>query len=513
MGDRGSSVIFDEPIRGSVPPPWFTALPGIERIRAFNNGQLPLPPMCRLFGIRPAHVGPGSGTWTMPASGSLVSEAGTLEISTLIESALTGTSITTLPPGTDIEPVSLAIDYFRPTRPESGSLLARARVVNASRLYSFSEVEIEDPAGRQIAHATSHAAVRRVQPPPPAPPVELRPVEEPIYGNRDPYLRSVSSLMSPIEAAQENGGLALLRRIADGSFVVPYQALLPVDFVEIEEGRVVLAVPASEWLSRFSRSVAPGCIKALAVRTVACALLTLSRRDHSIVGLEHNARFYTPVSADGRPLRAEALITRHGADLVTSDVHVFDADRKLVASGYGMGSILEISKRHKRPTPEVKRIVATLLFVDIVGSTAHADRLGDARWRILLEEYRTLSRAEIARYDGIEVETIGDGVFIRFDSTARALECAKALRLGVRRLGIGIRAGVHTGECELQSGKLAGMAVHIAARVQAIANGDEIVVSRTVKDLAVGSGMHFEDRGEHTLKGVPGDWRLYTLVG
>jgi len=111
------------------------------------------------------------------------------------------------------------------------------------------------------------------------------------------------------------------------------------------------------------------------------------------------------------------------------------------------------------------------------------------------------------------VETIGDGVFIRFDSTARALECAKALRLGVRRLGIGIRAGVHTGECELQSGKLAGMAVHIAARVQAIANGDEIVVSRTVKDLAVGSGMHFEDRGEHTLKGVPGDWRLYTLVG
>ena len=114
-------------------------------------------------------------------------------------------------------------------------------------------------------------------------------------------------------------------------------------------------------------------------------------------------------------------------------------------------------------------ILTTLLFIDIVGSTGHADRLGDARWRRLLEDYRAVSRAEIAQHDGIEVETIGDGVFARFDSPARALECAKALRVGVRRLGIEIRAGLHTGECELQSGKLAGMAVHIAARVQAAA--------------------------------------------
>lgn len=505
-------MILDEPVRGRVPAPWFSALPGIERIRAFGQGLLPLPPMFRLFGIRSAHVGPGSGTWTMPASGSLLTEAGGLDVAPLVESALTGVAMTTLGPGMDAEPVTLVVNYFRPTRPQPGNLLARARVVNASRLYIFSEVEIEDPQGRQIAHGASHAALRVIHPSPPPPPAELRPVEEPAYASPDPYLRSIAAVMPPIEAWQENDGLAVLRRFTDGRFVAAYQALFPVKFLQVEEGRVVLTLPASEWLCGFSRSVAAGAIAALLIRAAGCAHLTMPQRGQSFVGLEQTARFYCQVPADGRALRAEARGDRRGGEVVVSDVHVSDADGTLVASAYGIGSIIDNSKRQRRPTPEAKRILATLLFTDIVDSTTHALKLGDARWRALLEEYRAVSRAEIARHDGIEIETIGDGLFVRFDSPARALECAAAVRASVRRLGLEIRAGIHTGECELQSGKLAGMAVHIAARVQAVAAPGEVLVSRTVRDLAVGSALHFQDRGEHTLKGVPGEWRLYALA-
>lgn len=506
-------MIFEEPVRGSVPPPWFSALPGIDRIRACSQGLLPLPPLLRLLGIRPAHVGPGSGTWTMPASASFLTEAGALEIAAFVESALSGVAITTLAPGMGAEPVTLAVNYFRPTRPQPGNLLARARVVNASRLYTFSEVEIEDPQGRQIAHGASHSALRAIEPSPPPPPAELRPVEEPTYATPDPYLRPPAAVIPPIEPWwQENDGIAIVRRFAEGSLAAPYHALVPVDFAKIEEDRIVLTLPASEWLCRFSRSVSAGAIAALAIRAAGCAQLTMLRRGQSFVGLELTARFYRAVPADGRRLRAEARGNRRGGDLAAGDVCVLDADGVLVASASGFGAIIDSSKRQRRPGPQAKRILATLLFTDIVGSTAHADRLGDARWRALLEEYRAVSRAEIARHDGIEIETIGDGFFVRFDSPAHALECANAVRVGVRRLGVEIRAGLHTGECELQSGKLAGMAVHIAARVQAIAAPGEVLVSRTVRELAVGSGLHFEDRGEHTLKGVPGDWRLYSLA-
>jgi class 3 adenylate cyclase len=158
---------------------------------------------------------------------------------------------------------------------------------------------------------------------------------------------------------------------------------------------------------------------------------------------------------------------------------------------------------------ESDRILATVLFVDIAGSTARAAELGDARWRELLERFLALSRAQLQRFRGREIDTAGDGLFAAFDGPARAIRCADAIRAGASPLGCEIRAGAHTGECEVINGKPGGIAVHIAARVASQAQPGEIFVSSTVRDLVAGSGLTFEERGARQLKGVPGDWPLY----
>ena len=162
---------------------------------------------------------------------------------------------------------------------------------------------------------------------------------------------------------------------------------------------------------------------------------------------------------------------------------------------------------------EHDRILATVLFTDIVSSTARASELGDARWRELLQQHHTLVRRELARHRGNEIETAGDGFFASFDGPARAIRCAAAITEGVKELGLEVRAGVHTGECELVDGKVSGIAVHIGARVAAEANPSEVLVSSTVKDLVAGSGLEFADRGAAELAGVPGEWRLFAVAG
>jgi class 3 adenylate cyclase len=162
---------------------------------------------------------------------------------------------------------------------------------------------------------------------------------------------------------------------------------------------------------------------------------------------------------------------------------------------------------------ELDRVLATVLFTDIVGSTAHAAEVGDRGWDALLERHNRLVRAQLARFRGREVDTAGDGFFATFDGPARAIRCARAVADGVRELGLEIRAGLHTGEVELRDGEVRGIAVHIGARVAAEAAPGEVLVSSTVKDLVAGSGLEFEDRGPAELKGVPGEWRLYALRG
>jgi pimeloyl-ACP methyl ester carboxylesterase/class 3 adenylate cyclase len=164
-----------------------------------------------------------------------------------------------------------------------------------------------------------------------------------------------------------------------------------------------------------------------------------------------------------------------------------------------------------RHTPEPDRVLATVLFTDIVDSTAQANKMEDARWRALLEQYYGRVRRELDRFNGKEISTAGDGFLASFDGPARGIRCACAIRDAVATLGIKIRAGLHTGECEAIGADLGGIAVHIGARVAALAAAGEVLVSSTVKDLVAGSGLRFADRGLHSLKGLPNQWRLYVV--
>jgi class 3 adenylate cyclase len=162
--------------------------------------------------------------------------------------------------------------------------------------------------------------------------------------------------------------------------------------------------------------------------------------------------------------------------------------------------------------PEPETVLATILFTDLVGSTAKSAELGNDAWAELVARHHATIRRELVRFRGSEVDTAGDGFFATFDGPARAIRCAHAIHDAVQPLGLEVRAGVHTGECRLVGDKPSGIAVNIGARVAAAAGAGEVVVTSTVKDLVAGSGLSFEERGEHELKGVPGAWRLYSVV-
>jgi class 3 adenylate cyclase len=187
--------------------------------------------------------------------------------------------------------------------------------------------------------------------------------------------------------------------------------------------------------------------------------------------------------------------------------HWVDDEANIVAVSETKQLLSEI-----RTPPTRDRVLTTVLFTDIVGSTDRAAQLGDRSWRDLLERHHAVVRHRLAEFRGDELDTAGDGFFAAFDGPGRAIECARAVAADVRSLGIEVRVGIHTGECERVGDKIAGLAVNVGARVSAAAAPGEVLVSGTVKDLVAGSGIEFEDRGVHELKGVPGEWRLYSVV-
>lgn len=177
----------------------------------------------------------------------------------------------------------------------------------------------------------------------------------------------------------------------------------------------------------------------------------------------------------------------------------------------GIDEIEEFLTGHRRPH-EPERVLATVLFTDIVGSTGHAARLGDRAWRELLDRHNEIVREQLERWRGRELKSLGDGFLATFDGPARGVRCARAIIDSLVELGLQVRAGLHTGECELLDGDVAGVAIHLGARIGALARGGEVLVSSTVKDLVVGSELRFTDRGAHALRGVPGEWRVYALA-
>jgi class 3 adenylate cyclase len=210
-------------------------------------------------------------------------------------------------------------------------------------------------------------------------------------------------------------------------------------------------------------------------------------------------------------------ISRYVADHIPTSAYVELPGRDYYPWGDDAGALVDtveafVTEAAAEALPEEpERVLVTILFTDIVDATSRAAHAGDAAWCELLREHHTLVRRQLARFRGQELDTAGDGFLVSFDGPARAIRCATAIVDGVGGLGLELRAGLHTGECELLDGKVAGIAVHIGARVAAEAAPGEILVSSTVKDLVAGSGLQFEDRGERELKGVPGKWRLYAV--
>lgn len=262
-------------------------------------------------------------------------------------------------------------------------------------------------------------------------------------------------------------------------------------------------VALQRWFAKLERlSASPGSLRLLfdiagetdvrdVLPSIVAPALVMHRREDQAIDIRHS-RYLAERIPKARYVELEGrdnLLVAGDSDRILAEVERF------------------LTGTHTPPEPD--RVLATVMFTDIVGSTETAARLGDRAWRELLARHDELSRAQLARFRGRAVKSLGDGWLATFDGPARAIRCALELREAVRELGVELRAGLHTGECEAMGEDVGGLAVHIGARVGALAAPREVLVSNTVKDLVVGSGIDFTDRGEHALKGVPGTWRLW----
>jgi class 3 adenylate cyclase len=314
------------------------------------------------------------------------------------------------------------------------------------------------------------------------------------------------------------GGMARSTEDVDYPWAAPAEALLEsgLEFVipHWGEGAIIdLAAPSQAdnpetraFFARMERaSASPGMLASLAqmfldidvrdvVPSVHAPTLILHRRHDRLVNVRN-----------GRWL-AEHLPNARLVEIPGDDHILWYEDPELA-----LGEVQEfLTGTHYTPEPE--RTLATVVFTDIVDSTRTAAEFGDRRWREVLERHQETVRAALGRFGGREVKSIGDGFLATFDGPARAIRCARAILDSSEELGIRVRAGVHTGECEVMGDDIGGIAVHIAARVSTLAGPSEVLVSRTVKDLVAGSGIEFFDRGAHTLKGVPDTWQLYAAA-
>jgi class 3 adenylate cyclase len=263
--------------------------------------------------------------------------------------------------------------------------------------------------------------------------------------------------------------------------------------------------PLRRWFARLERLAAsPGSLRLLidiagesdvrdVLPSIAAPTLVLHRRDDPVIDVRHS-RYLADHIPGARYVELEGsdnLLVVGDSDRILAEVERF------------------LTGTHTPPEPD--RVLATVMFTDIVGSTETAARIGDRAWRELLARHDELSRAQLARFRGRAVKSLGDGFLATFDGPARAIRCAADHAESVAPLGLEVRAGLHTGELEVMDGDLGGLAVHIAARVMDRAAPCEVLVSSTVKDLVVGSGIDFEERGAHELRGVPGEWQLYSV--
>jgi pimeloyl-ACP methyl ester carboxylesterase len=267
---------------------------------------------------------------------------------------------------------------------------------------------------------------------------------------------------------------------------------------------------AQPWVDYFRWSGSPGAVEALA----------LMNKEIDVRHVLPAIRVPTLILHGAKDTRVPIDVARYMADRIPGATLLKQPAAAHLATGDAAKQIVVEIQRFLTglweaggwDEAEPDRVLATVLFTDIVSSTEKIAALGDRRWRELLQQHHRLVRRELVLFRGVEIDTAGDGFFARFDGPARAIRCAQAITKAVRELDLEVRAGLHTGECELADGKVAGIAVSTGARIAAEAAPGEVLVSSTVKDLVAGSGIQFEDRGEHELRGLGQAWRLFSVL-
>jgi class 3 adenylate cyclase len=270
-------------------------------------------------------------------------------------------------------------------------------------------------------------------------------------------------------------------------------------------GPSIFGTPEQAWWGRYER----GAMSPKSIETLMLANLELDLRE--VLPVISAPTLVLHRDGDTLPFGGGKYVADHipGAKLV--ELHGDDHWPWVGDPDEVCDHVEEFLTGQRPAAAESDRILATVMFTDIVGSTERASELGDRRWRELLDAHEGVTRAELERHRGREVKTTGDGVLATFDGPARAIRCATAVAAETDRLGLPVRVGLHTGECERRNGDIGGIAVHIGARVMAEAEPGEVLVSRTVKDLTVGSDIAFDARGSRQLKGVPGEWELFAV--
>lgn len=482
--------MLNEPVRGSLPEQAVWSLAGLDVLRAYMRGFLPSTPLQRFLGPRLTQVSSGIAVIHQVLSPWGQMNEDFIDLGPVSQWAVEVTAITGAPAGSYVRTVDVSVRYLRPCTVASEMVIARGRILHAGTSFTTVDVLFEDALGRSVAHGTGSAIVSRMDPAPPPLTDPLRPVDEPTYLTPDPMYR-------PLEASDKHDDLP------------PYGRFVGATLLDVTAATVRVAMPTSEWFCLLRREVAPGIIGVLGNLAIGRAVTELIDPDQRYVILHAITTSMAPVVPDGRSLIAVASVRHRRGDILIAEAEVTDEDGKTVAIVQGPCRVRERGGRAAEQIAD--RRLLTVLFTDVVGSTERAQQLGDARWRELLEHHNVLCRRQLELHKGHEVKTMGDGILATFDSPSRAVRCAIAIRDGLAGLGLHVRAGIHTGECELVGRDVAGLAVHVASRIEATAQPDEILISGTVRDLIASSEVAIADRGRHDLKGVSGAWQLFAV--
>src|SRR5262245_29708376 len=426
--------------------------------------------------------------------------------------ALRSSVLTSAPAGMGLTTSELSVSFLRAATIRSQTIIGRGRLIHATRSLGLAEATVEDARGRLLGQASSRSVLFRADPEVLA---ARRLPEAPASDLVEPYAREVEGEVFGQDYWEAHPGLTIMRQVVDG-LAPPCFRLLGLRAVEAEEGTMTMAMHASGWLCDGFGVLYSGAIAYLAdaAITLAAGTTVPAATAFSTIDLKlYVLRSVLPVDGE---LLARATLSHRGRTLAIANCQITGPDGAVVAQA--TGSVLILPGRHwARPvqvadeiSADSGRVMTTLLFTDIVESTRRAVELGDDAWRQLLADHHAIVREQIRRFRGREVDNAGDGFLVAFDGAARAVPCATAVRDLVQRIALEVRSGVHAGECEESGGKLIGIAVHIGARLLGIAEPGQSLLSSTVKDLVTGSGIEFDDRGEHSLKGIIGRWHLYS---